>query len=164
MYKRQFPSVALRLDGTLESWLEEGSALAAEDRFIADARARRAAGDPGLAGPHASDMSACNSQSGLSASLASTGQQKALLIAVVLAHARLQARRLRRPPVLLLDDVVAHLDMARRGALFDAVDAVGGQTWFSGTDEDDFTGLEAQPVRIEAPDGTARITTPEDDQ
>jgi len=159
-----FPGVALRLDGTLESWLEEGSALAAEDRFIADARARRAAGDPGLAGPHASDMSACNSQTGLSASLASTGQQKALLIAVVLAHARLQARRLRRPPVLLLDDVVAHLDMARRGALFDAVDAVGGQTWFSGTDEDDFTGLEAQPVRIEAPDGTARITTPEDDQ
>ena len=159
-----FPGVALQLDGTLESWLEEGSALAAEDRFIADARARRAAGDPGLAGPHASDMSACNSQSGLSASLASTGQQKALLIAVVLAHARLQARRLRRPPVLLLDDVVAHLDMARRGALFDAVDAVGGQTWFSGTDEDDFTGLEAQPVRIEAPDGTARITTPEDDQ
>ena len=159
-----FPGVALRLDGTLESWLEEGSALAAEDRFIADARARRAAGDPGLAGPHASDMSACNSQSGLSASLASTGQQKALLIAVVLAHARLQARRLRRPPVLLLDDVVAHLDMVRRGALFDAVDAVGGQTWFSGTDEDDFTGLEAQPVRIEAPDGTARITTPEDDQ
>ena len=159
-----FPGVALRLDGTLESWLEEGSALAAEDRFIADARARRAAGDPGLAGPHASDMSACNSQSGLSASLASTGQQKALLIAVVLAHARLQARRLRRPPVLLLDDVVAHLDIARRSALFDAVDAVGGQTWFSGTDEDDFTGLEAQPVRIEAPDGTARITTPEDDQ
>ena len=159
-----FPGVALRLDGTLESWLEEGSALAAEDRFIADARARRAAGDPGLAGPHASDMSACDSQSGLSASFASTGQQKALLIAVVLAHARLQARRLRRPPVLLLDDVVAHLDMARRGALFDAVDAVGGQTWFSGTDEDDFTGLEAQPVRIEAPDGTARITTPEDDQ
>ena len=159
-----FPGVALRLDGTLESWLKEGSALAAEDRFIADARARRAAGDPGLAGPHASDMSACNSQFGLSASLASTGQQKALLIAVVLAHARLQARRLRRPPVLLLDDVVAHLDMARRGVLFDAVDAVGGQTWFSGTDEDDFTGLEAQPVRIEAPDGTARITTPEDDQ
>ena len=159
-----FPGVALRLDGTLESWLEEGSALAAEDRFIADARARRAVGDPGLAGPHASDMSACNSQSGLSASLASTGQQKGLLIAVVLAHARLQARRLRRPPVLLLDDVVAHLDMARRGALFDAVDAVGGQTWFSGTDEDDFTGLEAQPVRIEAPDGTARIIAPEDDQ
>ena len=71
-----FPGVALRLDGTLESWLEEGSALAAEDRFIADARARRAAGDPGLAGPHASGISACNSQSGLSASLASTGQQR----------------------------------------------------------------------------------------
>ena len=109
-------------------------------------------------------MSASNSQTDAPANLASTGQQKALLIAIVLAHARLQARRLKRPPVLLLDDVVAHLDMARRSALFDAVDAVGGQTWFSGTDEDDFTGLEAQPVRIHAIDGMARITSPEDDQ
>ena len=54
--------------------------------------------------------------------------------------------------------------MSRRGALFDAVDAVGGQTWFSGTDEDDFTGLEAQPVRLHAEDGVARIISPEDDQ
>ena len=159
-----FPGVALQLEGTVEGWLAEGTALDAEDRFIAEAKSRRTAGDTSLAGPHATDMSACNSQTGAPANLASTGQQKALLIAVVLAHARLQARRLKRPPVLLLDDVVAHLDMSRRGALFDAVDAVGGQTWFSGTDEDDFTGLDAQPVRIHADDGTARITSPEDDQ
>ena len=159
-----FPGVALGLEGQVESWLAEGSALAAEDRFTEEARRRRQSGDAGLAGPHASDMTAANSQSGVPAHLASTGQQKALLIAVVLAHARLQARRLNRPPVLLLDDVVAHLDIARRGALFDAVDAVGGQTWFSGTDEDDFIGLDAQPVRIEASDGTARIAQSEDRQ
>ena len=159
-----FPGVALGLEGQVESWLSDSSALAAEDRFIEEARHRRQSGDAGLAGPHASDMTAANSQSGVPAHLASTGQQKALLIAVVLAHARLQARRLKRPPVLLLDDVVAHLDIARRAALFDAVDAVGGQTWFSGTDEDDFTGLDAQPVRIEASDGTARITQSEDNQ
>lgn len=159
-----FPGVALGLQGQIESWLVEGSALVAEDRFTSEARRRRQAGEAGLDGPHASDMTAANSQSGVPAHLASTGQQKALLIAVVLAHARLQARRLKRPPVLLLDDVVAHLDIARRGALFDAVDAVGGQTWFSGTDENDFTGLDAQPVRIEASDGTARITQSEDNQ
>lgn len=159
-----FPGVALRLDGTVESWLAAGTALDAEDRFIAEARARREAGDTNLEGPHASDMSASNSQTGAPANLASTGQQKALLIAAVLAHARLQARRLKRPPVLLLDDVVAHLDLARRGALFDAVDAVGGQTWFSGTDEDDFTGLEAQQVRINAIDGMACTTSPEDNR
>ena len=159
-----FPGVALQLDGRVEGWLADSTALDAEDRFIAEARTRREAGDAGLDGPHASDMSASNSQTGAAANLASTGQQKALLIAVVLAHARLQARRLKRPPVLLLDDVVAHLDLSRRGALFDAVDAVGGQTWFSGTDEDDFTGLEAQPVRLHAEDGVARIISPEDDQ
>ena len=159
-----FPGVALGLEGQVESWLAEGAALAAEDRFTEEARRRRQSGDAGLGGPHASDMTAANSHSGVQAHLASTGQQKALLIAVVLAHARLQARRLKRPPVLLLDDVVAHLDMTRRGALFDAVDAVGGQTWFSGTDENDFTGLDAQPVRIEASDGTARITQSEDNQ
>ena len=159
-----FPGVALGLEGQVESWLAEGSALAAEDRFTEEARQRRQSGDAGLVGPHASDMTAANSQSGVPAHLASTGQQKALLIAVVLAHARLQARRLKRPPVLLLDDVVAHLDITRREALFDAVDAVGGQTWFSGTDENDFTGLDAQPVRIEASDGTARIIQSEDNQ
>ena len=159
-----FPGVALGLEGQVESWLAEGSALAAEDRFTEEARQRRQSGDAGLAGPHASDMTAANSQSGVPAHLASTGQQKALLIAVVLAHARLQARRLKRPPVLLLDDVVAHLDITRREALFDAVNAVGGQTWFSGTDENDFTGLDAQPVRIEASDGLARITQSEDTQ
>ena len=153
-----FPGVRLTLDGTVETWLAEGSALQAEDKFIAVARTRRMAGDTALAGPHASDMTAVNSQTDAPAHLASTGQQKALLIAVVLAHARLQARRLGRPPLLLLDDVVAHLDVARRAALFEAVGAVGAQAWFSGTDHEDFEGLDAQSLLISAHDGAASIT------
>lgn len=157
-----FPGVRLALDGIVETWLADGSALQAEDRFIAVARERRMAGDTALAGPHASDMTAVNSHTDAPAHLASTGQQKALLIAVVLAHARLQARRLGRPPLLLLDDVVAHLDVARRAALFEAVGAVGAQAWFSGTDQNDFEGLEAQPLSIMARDGVASITQSEE--
>ena len=157
-----FPGAQLALDGTVETWLAEGSALEAEDRFAGAARSRREAGETTIAGPHASDMTARNSETGGPAHLASTGQQKAIVIAVVLAHARLQSRRLARPPILLLDDVVAHLDQARRQALFDAVEAVGGQAWFSGTDEDDFKGLSAQTMAIRAQDGFARITQSED--
>ena len=157
-----FPGVRLALDGTVETWLAEGSALQAEDRFIAVARDRRMAGDTGLAGPHSSDINAVNSHTDAPAHLASTGQQKALLIAVVLAHARLQARRLGRPPLLLLDDVVAHLDVARRAALFEAVGAIGAQAWFSGTDHDDFEGLEAQSLSISADEGMASITQSEE--
>ena len=152
-----FPGVRLALDGLVEDWLAEGSALQAEDRYVSLARQRRQAGDQTLVGPHVSDMSAVNSHTGAPAHLASTGQQKALLVAVVLAHARLQARRLGRPPLLLLDDVVAHLDVARRGALFEAVGAVGAQAWFSGTDQNDFAGLDAQPLPISAHDGMASI-------
>ncbi len=156
-----FPGVHLGLEGLIESWLETMSALDAEDKFIVLARDRRLAGELALSGPHASDLLAVNNVSGTPAHLASTGQQKALLIAVILSHARLQARRLNRPPVLLLDDVVAHLDMDRRRALFDAVGAVGGQTWFSGTDREDFAGLSAQIVTVDSDGKTANLTQSE---
>ena len=84
------------------------------------------------------------SAGGTPAVLASAGQQ-ALLIAVILAHARLQQRRLGRPPLMLLDDVAAHLDVERRLSLFEAVGGLGAQSWFSGTDIDDFSGLRDQP-------------------
>jgi DNA replication and repair protein RecF len=69
----------------------------------------------------------------------------------------MQARRLRRPPVLLLDDVVAHLDTDRRTALFEAVTIVGGQSWFSGTDREDFAGLSAQTISVSTDGTTARL-------
>jgi DNA replication and repair protein RecF len=73
-----------------------------------------------------------------------------MLIAVILAHARLQDRRLGRVPVMLFDDVAAHLDAKRRGALFDAVQSLGGQCWYSGTDDGQFKELlkTAQFVKI----------------
>ena len=156
-----FPGVRLALEGAVETWLGEMSALDAEDKFIAVAATQRKAGDITLPGPHASDLTACHTASGTPAHLASTGQQKALLIGVVLAHARLQARRLNRPPVLLLDDVVAHLDTDRRRALFEAVTIVGGQSWFSGTDKADFEGLSAQLVTIRSDGATAKLGQPE---
>ena len=74
------------------------------------------------------------SDTGQEAGLSSTGEQKALVISVILAHARLQARRLGKPPALLLDDIASHLDRYRREALFELAAGLKGQVWFSGTD------------------------------
>ena len=75
------------------------------------------------------------------AALASTGEQKALLTALVLAHAELVADRTGRAPLLLLDEAAAHLDATRRAALFDRLAALGGQSWLSGTDAALFAGI-----------------------
>ena len=103
-----------------------------------------------MPGPHTSDLQAVHLASQTPAYLASTGQQKALLIAVVLAHARLQERRLGKSPLMLLDDVAAHLDANRRSALFEAVGLLGGQCWYSGSDEQQFDELigKAQFVSV----------------
>ena len=117
---------------------------------MAAAKTARLAGDMAMPGPHVSDLQATHLDSQTPAYLASTGQQKALLIAVVLAHARLQERRLGKSPLMLLDDVVAHLDADRRSALFEAVSLLGGQCWYSGSDGqqfDDLTG-KAQFVLV----------------
>ncbi len=145
-----FPGARLDLIGDTECWLTKMSALAVEERLAAAARQARLHGDKAMLGPHVSELDATHLQTGSSAVLASTGQQKALLIAVVLAHARLQQRRLGRPPLMLLDDVAAHLDVERRVSLFEAVGGLGAQSWFSGTDIDDFNGLRdrAQIIRI----------------
>lgn len=136
-----FPGVRFELQGDIESWLDAMPALAVEDRHMAAAGALRADGTSTLPGPHASEVNAYDAVSGTPAYLASTGQQKALLIAVVLAHARLQERRLGRPPIMLLDDVAAHLDAKRRYALFEALHDLGGQSWFSGSDASLFEGI-----------------------
>ena len=145
-----FPGVRLGLIGDTEQWLVEMPALQVEDKLMATAKTARLAGDAAMPGPHASDVQAVHLSSQTPAYLASTGQQKALLIAVVLAHARLQERRLGKLPLMLLDDVAAHLDADRRSALFEAVGLLGGQCWYSGSDEqqfDDLTG-KAQFVAV----------------
>ena len=136
-----FPGVELRLEGDVESWLGTMPALAVEDGIMAAARRAREAGEVTIPGPHGSDFQAIHCASRNPAILASTGQQKAMLIAVILAHARLQDRRLGRVPVMLFDDIAAHLDADRRAALFDAMQTLGGQCWYSGTDAAQFSAL-----------------------
>lgn len=129
-----FPSARLELDGEAEGWMDAMPAIEVEDRIRAEARSARARGDKTMPGASASVLIARHSGTGQQAELSSTGEQKALVISVVLAHARLQARRLRRPPVLLLDDIASHLDARRREALFELACDLDGQVWFSGTD------------------------------
>ena len=145
-----FPGVKLLLAGEIESWLSQMPALEVEDQFMMMARMARLNGDATMPGPHASEFQALHLGSQTPANQSSTGQQKAMLIAVILAHARLQDHRLGRVPVMLFDDVTAHLDAEKRAALFEAVRCLGGQCWFSGTDGEQFNELTktAQFVKI----------------
>ena len=128
---------------------------------MAAAKTARLAGDLAMPGPHASDLQALHLASKTPAYLASTGQQKASLIAVVMAHARLQERRLGRSPIMLLDDVAAHLDADRRSALFEAVSLLGGQCWYSGSDQQQFDDLRGKAQFIEMRPASRSDQTPE---
>ena len=141
-----FPRAGLRLDGMVEDLLARGPALAAEERLLETLESnRRADADAGrtLAGPHRTDLRVRYLAKDLPAETVSTGEQKALLIAIVLATARLQAAHRGAAPLLLMDEVVAHLDKARRGALFAELQALGAQAWLTGTEEALFTDLGA---------------------
>ncbi len=132
-----FPVPSLTLAGTVEAWLVDTPALAAEDRLReAFAAARRIDAEAGGAttGPHRSDLAVHHAGKQVPATLCSTGEQKALLIAIVLAHARLQAALRGVAPILLLDEVAAHLDRLRRAALFETLLSLGSQAWLTGTD------------------------------
>jgi DNA replication and repair protein RecF len=132
-----FPSAQLALSGDTDRILTEGSADAVESLRIAlsgarhrDAEARRT-----TVGPHVSDLSARHTAKRMDARDCSTGEQKALLISIVLADARELAHlRGGRAPVLLLDEIAAHLDPHRRAALFEEIVALGAQAWLTGTD------------------------------
>ena len=87
----------------------------------------------------------------------STGEQKALLLSMMLAAARARAQWCGLAPILLLDEVVAHLDVDKRGALFDLIRTTGIQAWMTGTDAADFQGLQGFATQLEIDGGTARI-------
>ena len=146
-----FPRARLRLDGAVEAWLDDTPALAAEDRLKTELAASRPAdalsGGAGI-GPHRSDLAVTLAGKGVAAETASTGEQKALLISIVLAHARLQRELRGEPPVLLLDEVAAHLDASRRDALFAALAALDGQFWLTGTEAALFAPLRRHDARF----------------
>jgi DNA replication and repair protein RecF len=157
-----FPTALLEVSGSLEAALADQPALAVEDRFRAELAASRkpeADGAP-TPGPHRSDLAARHGATGMPAALCSTGEQKALLIAIQLAAARLIAADSGRAPLLLLDEVAAHLDSLRRDALFDSVLALGGQAWFTGTDAETFAALRDQARFVEIDTGGIESSLP----
>jgi len=157
-----FPKADLGLDGAVEDWLRGGPALDAEDRLRDGLAARRRqdadAGGAAL-GPHRSDLTATHRAKGVSAELCSTGEQKALLIAILLAHARLLTLERGAAPLLLLDEVAAHLDAARRTALYEEILGLGAQAWLTGTDAADFDGLAGRAQFFAVSDGAVAPAT-----
>ena len=142
-----FPRARLALVGTVEDWLETMPALAAETRLAATLAAGRhsdAEAGGALVGPLRSDLGVSLAEKGLPAGLASTGEQKAVLISILLAQTRLQREVRGQPPILLLDEVAAHLDESRRAALFEAVLRLDSQAWLTGTEEALFAPLRRQ--------------------
>ena len=132
-----FPRAEIALGGWMERLMPDHSAIEIEDRYRAllkDARARDAAAGRTLDGPHLSDLAVTHAGKGIPASNASTGEQKALLIRLVLAHAGLIKDMTGFAPLMLLDEIVAHLDPVRRAALYDALSNLGAQVWMTGAD------------------------------
>jgi DNA replication and repair protein RecF len=132
-----FPSAAIALDGWMEAMVLTHPAAEVEDRYRAvlkHNRARDAAAGRTLDGPHLTDLNVIYAPKNMPAREASTGEQKALLIGLVLAHATLVAEMTGIVPLLLLDEIVAHLDPGRRKALFDELARLGAQVWMTGAD------------------------------
>ena len=138
-----FPTPLLALRGFLDEGMDRPSADLEDDyRAMLEAgRTRDAAAGRTLDGPHRADLLVRHREKDMEAERCSTGEQKALLIGLVLAHARLTADMTGYAPVLLLDEIAAHLDEGRRIALFDLIDALGGQSFMTGTDRQMFASL-----------------------
>jgi DNA replication and repair protein RecF len=154
-----FPVAAIALDGWMEKLVLDQPAAAIEDRYrtvLKDNRARDAAAGRTLDGPHLTDLSVTFALKGIPAADASTGEQKALLIGLVLAHAGLLAEMTGFAPVLLLDEVVAHLDPGRRTALYRELATLGAQVWMTGADPAAFAEIESSAAIFDVSPGTVK--------
>ncbi len=152
-----FPRASLAMAGEVDGWIASMAAIDAEDRLRAElsaSRLRDAESGTTSSGPHRSDLAVRHLDLDLPAAEGSTGQQKAVLVSIALAHARLVALSRGRPPLLLLDEIAAHLDAERRAALFDEVVALGVQSWMTGTDADLFKPLAGRAQVLRVADGS----------
>ena len=151
-----FPWATVALDGDVERALAREPATVVEDQYrlaLRAARPRDRAAGRTLEGPHLSDLLVGHGPKAIPAAQGSTGEQKALLIGLALAHARLVGEMAGMAPVMLLDDVVAYLDPVRRAALFEALAALGSQVWMTGADPSAFTALGAGAERFSVTPG-----------
>jgi len=132
-----FPRARLKIKGTIEELLHNTPALEVEKLFayqLQQSRTQDSVSGGAATGPHKSDLSVVYDAKNIQAAHCSTGEQKALLIGLILAHGRMVAAERGAPPVMLLDEIAAHLDEDRRKALFDRLQSMGGQVWMTGTD------------------------------
>lgn len=151
-----FPFATMSLEGEIDALVATLPAVDAEDRYRAilrDSRPRDRAAGRTLVGPQASDLLVRHGPKDIPANTASTGEQKALLIGLVLAHARLVASMSGIAPFVLLDEVAAHLDPRRRAGLFAALEALGGQVWMTGADPSLFAELEGRADLLQVQPG-----------
>lgn len=151
-----FPDAHVSVSGSLENEINELSASDLEAEYLGRLRASRsidARAGRTLEGTHRSDLNVQHRPKSMPAKLCSTGEQKALLVGLLLAHARLVGEIADITPILLLDEIAAHLDEGRRAALFDMIDMLGCQAWMTGTDYELFTSLEDRAVFLTVKDG-----------
>jgi DNA replication and repair protein RecF len=152
-----FPLPTLALEGEIEPLVGIRPALEVEDHYrmiLREQRSRDASAGRTLIGPHASDLNVRFAAKALDAAQASTGEQKALLITIVLAHARLVADMSGIAPIILLDEIAAHLDPARRIALYEALSTLRAQVWMTGADPLAFADVPADTQMLRVTPGS----------
>jgi len=157
-----FPKAEIAVVGTIEAELLSEPALAVEDHFrarLADGRARDAEAGGTSDGPHRTDLAVRHVAKAMPVADCSTGEQKALILALALAEARLIAAKRGAAPILLFDEVAAHLDRKRREALYAEIAALGAQAWMTGTDRAAFDGIPAGAQIFAVADGSLRSET-----
>jgi DNA replication and repair protein RecF len=157
-----FPWAAIALEGPLEADLARRPALDVEDAYrdlLRESRLRDRAAGRTLVGPQAADLVVRHGPKDVAAASASTGEQKALLIGLVIAHARLVAAMTGLAPLVLLDEIAAHLDPRRRVALYETLAGLGSQVWMTGADASAFAGLPSGGETFEVTPGAVRPMT-----
>jgi DNA replication and repair protein RecF len=151
-----FPWAVAAIEGEIETMLDEAPALVVEERFrerLRDTRRRDAAAGRTLTGPQTSDLAVRHGPKNEAAQDCSTGEQKALLMGLTLAHARLIGEMTGRAPLLLLDEVAAHFDPRRREALYAELAALAGQVWMTGADPALFVSLQGRADLLQVTPG-----------
>ncbi|WP_217575191.1 DNA replication/repair protein RecF [Mesorhizobium sp. GbtcB19] len=156
-----FPQADIGLAGDLETALGSAAAVDVEERYraaLANGRERDRAAGRTLDGPHRSDLVVRHRPKSMPAELCSTGEQKALLVGIVLSHARLTGEMSGLTPVLLLDEIAAHLDAGRRAALFSILEELNCQAFMTGTDAALFSSLAGRAQFLTVDHGSVEPT------
>jgi len=156
LYKGGFPQAVLAVDGLLENRLQQQAAIDVEGFFyhyLRENREKDRLAGRSLEGPHRSDLLVFHKEKNMPAGLCSTGEQKALLTGLILSHAHLVAELTGMTPILLLDEIAAHLDEGRREALFAILEDLQAQAFMTGTDKTLFAALKERAEFFHVKDG-----------